>query len=164
MALSPFALRQRQETALCATFRVLELEMHKFSFFFLGILLVFLAACQAEPSACEPAADVPRYFTTPPEVSPTATNNPFSTPTILEIGGQPISVDKVVSGPLCNDVWSGTIYVTCDVQVYAWEEQPTFLQDCDLDIAPNTVVYVAYHNDTAYYNGCSCHTGAIANP
>jgi hypothetical protein len=26
------------------------------------------------------------------------------------------------------------------------------------------VVYVAYHNDAAYYNGCSCHTGEIADP
>jgi hypothetical protein len=22
---------------------------------------------------------------------------------------------------------------------------------------PDTVVYVAYHNDAAYYKGCSCH-------
>jgi hypothetical protein len=26
------------------------------------------------------------------------------------------------------------------------------------------VVYVAYHNNTAYYNGCSCHTGATPEP
>jgi len=28
-----------------------------------------------------------------------------------------------------------------------------------LNIAPNTVVYVAAHNDAPYYKGCSCHTG-----
>jgi hypothetical protein len=73
-------------------------------------------------------------------------------------------VDKVVAGPLCNDDWSGIVYVTCDVQVYAWEEFPTFLEECDLKIEPDTVVYVAAHNDTAYYNGCSCHTGEIGEP
>ena len=56
------------------------------------------------------------------------------------------------------------MYVTCDVQVLPWEDQPTFLRDCDLDIAPETVVYVAYHHDEPYYNGCSCHTGEIAEP
>lgn len=73
-------------------------------------------------------------------------------------------MDKVIEGPLCNDTWNGTVYVTCNVQVYAWEEHPTFLKNCDLKIEPGTVVYVAYHNDTAYYNGCSCHTGEIAEP
>ncbi len=80
------------------------------------------------------------------------------------IGGKEIQVDKVVSGPLCNDTWRGTVYVTCDVQVYAWEETPTFLKDCNLQVEPDTVVYVADHNDTAYYNGCSCHTGEITEP
>lgn len=75
-----------------------------------------------------------------------------------------IQVDKVVEGPLCNDTWSGNIYVACNVQVYPWKENPTFLEDCELNIKPGTVVYVAYHNDTAYYNGCSCHTGEIGEP
>jgi hypothetical protein len=86
------------------------------------------------------------------------------TPLVVEIAGRTISFDQVVSGPLCNGAWSGTVYVTCDVQVLPWEELPTFLRDCDLAIAPGTVVYVAYHNDTPYYNGCSCHTGEIAEP
>ena len=82
----------------------------------------------------------------------------------MVIGGKTINVDKVVEGPLCNDAWSGTVYVTCSVQVYAWQETPTFLKNCNLSIAPETVVYVAYHNDTAYYTGCSCHTGEITAP
>lgn len=73
-------------------------------------------------------------------------------------------VDQVVEGPLCNGSWSGTVYVTCNVLVYPWNEQPTFLKDCDLSIASDAVVYVAYHNDTAYYKGCSCHTGEIVEP
>ena len=83
---------------------------------------------------------------------------------MMEIGGRTIPVDKVVEGPLCNDTWSGIVYVGCNVQVYRWEEDPTFLKDCKLTIAPETVVYVAYHYDTAYYKGCSCHTGEIAEP
>jgi hypothetical protein len=72
-----------------------------------------------------------------------------------------MAVDQVISGALCNGDWSGTVYVACDVQVLAWEDQPTFLKDCDLSIEPGTVVYVAYHNDAPYYNGCSCHTDVL---
>ncbi len=82
----------------------------------------------------------------------------------MKIGGKEVQIDKVVEGPLCNDTWSGTVYVTCNVQVYPWAETPTFLQNCNLNVEPGTVVYVAYHNDTAYYKGCSCHTGQSAEP
>jgi hypothetical protein len=84
-----------------------------------------------------------------------------SKPAEVSISGKPMTVDKVVTGPLCSDHWEGTIYVGCDVQVLKWEETPLFLKDCDLSIEPGTVVYVAYHNDSAYYNGCSCHTGEL---
>lgn len=80
----------------------------------------------------------------------------------VSIGGKLTLVDKVVDGPLCNDQWRGTVYVGCDVQVMEWSDTPLFLKGCDLSIAPRTVIYVAYHNDAAYYNGCSCHTGEIA--
>jgi len=93
-----------------------------------------------------------------------ATRQPPSAPAQVEIGGRTVTVDQVVDGPLCDGAWSGTVYVTCDVQVLPWEELPTFLKDCDLEIAPDTVVYVAYHGDAPYYNGCSCHTGEIAEP
>lgn len=69
------------------------------------------------------------------------------------------NVDRIIRGPLCDDSWKGTIYVACDVQVTEWEEQPTFFKECNLEIVPGSVVYVAAHNDSAYYNGCSCHTG-----
>jgi hypothetical protein len=82
----------------------------------------------------------------------------------MRIGGKDIQVDRVVEGPLCNDTWSGTVYVTCNVQVYPWEGTPTFLRNCNLNIEPRTVVYVASHNNAAYYNGCSCHTGRITKP
>jgi hypothetical protein len=82
-----------------------------------------------------------------------------SSPLEVKISGRNTLVDQVVSGQLCNDSWKGTIYVTCDVQVLEWEDDPLFLKDCDLSIEPGTIVYVAYHNDAPYYNGCSCHTG-----
>ena len=82
-------------------------------------------------------------------------------PTEVSIKGVTMLVDQVVTGPLCNDRWKGTIYVGCDVQVMGWEETPLFLKECDLSIEPGTVVYVAYHNDEPYYNGCSCHTGEL---
>jgi hypothetical protein len=85
-------------------------------------------------------------------------------PAQVEIAGRTVTVDQVVNGPLCDGAWSGTVYVTCDVQVLPWEELPAFLEDCDLEIAPDTVVYVAYHGDAPYYHGCSCHTGEIAEP
>ena len=129
------------------------------------LALVFLSACQTKnASACPPMTGTPLYLTVPPEELPTPATETKSSPISIEIGGKTTPVDKVVEGPLCNDTWSGTVYVTCNVQVYPWVEQPTFLKNCNLSIEPGTVVYVAYHNNTAYYNGCSCHTGEIAGP
>jgi hypothetical protein len=66
-------------------------------------------------------------------------------------------VDRVIQGPICNDTWNGVIYVASDVQVAAWEEEPIFLRDCDLNIEENTIVFVASHNDGQFNKGCSCH-------
>jgi hypothetical protein len=128
----------------------------------LSILLLLLTGCQENTPACPAITGTPQYLSVPPETL--ATPTPASGPIQSVIGSQTMQVDKVVEGPLCNDTWSGTVYVTCNVQVYPWEEQPTFLKNCNLKIEPQTVVYVAYHNNTAYYNGCSCHTGEIAEP
>lgn len=128
------------------------------------IALLFLSACGPQAPACPRATGTPHYLVVPPEELPTPVPETNSSPISMEIGGKTINVDKVVEGPLCNDTWSGTVYVTCNVQVYQWEDQPTFLKNCNLTIEPNTVVYVEYHNDSAYYNGCSCHTGEIAGP
>jgi hypothetical protein len=126
--------------------------------------LLLLTACQAHDPVCQWANGTPEYLTIPPEELPTPLSETNSSPISMEIGGRTITVDKIVEGPLCNDTWSGTVYVACNVEVYPWEEQPTFLKNCNLSIAPGTIVYVADHNDTAYYNGCSCHTGEIAEP
>ncbi len=116
-------------------------------------LLLILAACQAEEPGCPPQSGTSVR-------SPAAAPGPVP----MSIGGNSVSVDRVVEGPLCDDTWRGTVYVGCAVQVKPWEGRPTFLKDCNLTIEPGTVVYVAYHHNAAYYNGCSCHTGQTAAP
>ncbi len=125
-------------------------------------LLVFMAGCKASDPVCPQVTGTAVYLTLPPDQLPTPT--PPAGPTVMEIGGKPLQVDKLVQGALCNDDWSGTVYVACDVQVYPWTQEPLFLKDCRLYIDPNAVVYVAYHNNSAYYTGCSCHTGVTPAP
>lgn len=131
---------------------------------FMILTLLVLPGCGKQGSACQTGTGTAVYLAVPPEALPTATSGPTPTPYIMEIRGKPVTVDRVVEGPLCNDTWSGTVYVACNIQVYPWDKSPDFLRNCKLDIEPGTVVYVAQHNDSAYYNGCSCHTGEIAEP
>jgi len=139
--------------------------MKHISFILLTSLVsMILTACGPQAPACPTGTATPEYISVPPGQLPTPVPNPEHGPIEMKIGGKNVAVDKVVEGPLCNDTWSGTVYVTCNIQVYAWEKSPNFLKDCQLSIAPDTVVYVAHHNDTAYYKGCSCHTGEIAEP
>ena len=77
---------------------------------------------------------------------------------MVEIRGKETQVDRIVHGDFCTDHWEGKIYVACDLQIPAWEDAPVFLEACSLSIEPGTVVYVAAHNDEAFYKGCSCHT------
>jgi hypothetical protein len=126
--------------------------------------LIFLAACATQTPTCPKGIETPQYLMVAPDALPTPTPNPESMPVKMEIRGKTVSVGKIVEGPLCNDTWSGTIYVTCNIQVYSWKESPNFLKNCKLSIEPDTVIYVAYHNDAAYYNGCSCHTGEVVEP
>lgn len=138
--------------------------------FILNILLTFLlAACSRTNTVCPPDKDT--NLSTPQLADLIKAQPPISTssgPLQVEIKGKLMEVDKVVNYPLCNDNWSGTVYVSCDAQVAEAEldadANPLFLKGCDLKIAPNTVVYVAAHNDAAYYKGCSCHTGDAPLP
>jgi len=137
--------------------------------FMIIIFVFFLTACERKNTVCPPdegtfqpalqLADLIKM--TPDPLSP-------SGPIQVEIRGKLMKVDKLVDYPLCNDNWSGTVYVSCDARVAEAEldaeANPLFLKGCDLNIAPNTVVYVAAHNDAAYYKGCSCHTGEGPNP
>ncbi len=136
--------------------------MKRHLLFWLVLMAPLCVSCDQRPPSNDPVfcprpSGTPHYLTVPPELLPTP--QPAS-PAQVEIGGKSVLVDRVVEGPLCNGIWRGTVYVTCDVQVYPWEERPTFLKDCDLTIEPGTVVYVADHGDQPYYQGCLCHTGA----
>ena len=133
-----------------------------YSAFICLALLVLITSCQEVTPVCPTTTGTPAYLTAPPDglATPTPASGPFN----VEMGSKSLQVDRIVEGPLCNDTWSGTVYVTCNVQVYPWQEEPTFLKNCQLNIEPMTVVYVADHNNTAYYNGCSCHTGITPEP
>jgi len=155
MALCYISHNQVSIVSLC-------LSMRFFITILLIVLIILAAGCQEADPVCPPVTQTPQYLTIPPEKLPTPTHVSESRSVVM--GRSERQVDKFVEGPLCNDRWSGTVYVSCDVQVYAWAEDPIFLKDCKLDIEPQTVVYVAYHNNTAYYNGCSCHTGVTPEP
>ena len=130
---SKFALRQRLANTICATFHTDENIDEEMA-------LISDRRCNPVPCGLSQAGiSLPvgnRYASLPD--SPTGRHCPqlfprsVSAPVLMEIGGKSILVDKVIEGPLCNDTWSGTVYVTCNVQVYPWEEQPTFLKNCDL--------------------------------
>jgi len=112
---------------------------------------LILAACIS--SSCPDGAVT---YLTPP--FPPAPEGELFQPQTVEIKGQQIQVDRVITGPVCNDTWSGTVYLTCDIQVPAWEEDPFFWQDCDLEIEEGAVVYVEAHKGKEYSDGCStCH-------
>jgi len=129
----------------------------------LALTSLCLAGCQpGTPASPPPSATAPALAT--PAPASDASPDPLQGPIEMEIGGQTLTVDQVVTGLLCAGEWSGTVYVPADVQVAPWEDRPNFLEGCDLTIAPNTVVYVAAHDDAAYYNGCMCHTGDIGEP
>lgn len=135
--------------------------------FILLLLFVFLLSgcdrtktvCPPDEETLRPALQLADLIELPPPASAS------SAPLQVEIQGKKMDVDKLIDYPLCNDNWSGTVYVSCDAQVAEAEKDaesnPLFLKGCNLNIAPNTVVYVAAHNDAPYYKGCSCHTGTL---
>lgn len=111
---------------------------------------LFLAGCIS--SSCPEGAVTYLNPPFPPEISGLSFQ-----PQMVEIDGQEVLVDRVISGTVCNDTWSDTVYLTCDIQVPAWEEDPFFWQDCDLEIEEGAIVYVEAHKDKSYTDGCSCH-------
>ena len=125
------------------------------SIFFLTFLI---SACQPVAPAC-PSESISYLSSSTSLQSPASNGSSEPAAEVIEINGQEMLVDRVVKGTLCNDSWEGKIYVACEIQIYEWEVDPIFLQNCDLTIEPGTVVYVAAHNDAPYYKGCSCHKG-----
>ena len=129
------------------------------------VVIPALPACGPRKPACPEPTDGMRFLTGEElAVAMSAAPAPFPGPIEVQVGRKRIIADKVVSGPLCNDEWRGTVYVACQAKVAEWSETPAFLEGCELDIEEGTVVYVAAHNNAAYYEGCSCHTGEIGGP
>lgn len=136
----------------------------KYQIVILFLTILLLAACEGKNEVCPQISGTPKptqniddllMLTPVPEF--------ISDPIPVEINGKMKQVDKLVDYPLCNDHWSGIVYVSCDAKVGASEidndNNHLFFKDCQLTIEPNTIVYVAAHNDAPYYKGCSCHTG-----
>jgi hypothetical protein len=77
--------------------------------------------------------------------------------TLLGLTRKTVDFDQIIEGEICGDTWSGTVYVTCNIAIPAWDTNPFFLEECPVSIEPEAVVYVEAHGDKAYYEGCSCH-------
>jgi hypothetical protein len=127
--------------------------MKKISFVIFSVLVFAISGCKA--AICP--EDSVKYVESV-NLMPLNTNEPQSQKESIQIGNKEIEFDRVIHGPICNDTWKGTVYVACDVQVVKWLDTPKFLDGCNLTIEPDTVVYVALHNDAPYYKGCTeCH-------
>ena len=132
------------------------------------LLIVFiLSSCERGNITCPPES-TSQSKPTLAELIALPAPDPVNGPVSIEIGSKMQIVDKLVDYPICNDEWSGTVYVSCDATVAQVksddEDNPLFFKGCNLKIEPGTIVYVAAHNDSAYYKGCSCHTEEDPNP
>ena len=131
-------------------------HMKRFFFLILVIFSMLAAACLPTPPAELLVTRTPLPSQTP-AAAPMQDADPSPTPSMVEIGGRMVSVDKAVSGLLCDDVWQGTIYVAPGIQVNPWVDTPNFLIECSLVVTPGTIVYVAAHPGEVFYKGCTCH-------
>jgi len=131
-------------------------------FTFLVLMILALPACSRNKVVCpEDAGQSDTTLDWDQVMAAAGTPAPETEPIPMKIGWKTVMIDRVVSGPVCNDRWEGTVYVGCDIQVRPWDEAPLFFEDCDLEIDESAVVYVAIHNNEPFYKGCSCHTGEL---
>jgi hypothetical protein len=116
--------------------------------------IFLLSACMDARSLCTPGMITYRERTNPfPSNSEKQLN-----PQQVEIKRKMKDIDHFVSGQLCNNHLEGLVYVGCDIEIYAWKDKSNFLDDCNFTVEPDAIIYVAAHNNTAYYKGCnSCH-------
>ncbi len=125
-----------------------------FVLFSLTIIILTLSACKEAGSLCS-AGEI-KYRSR--ENSFPALSNQDLNPQSIEIKGKTINFDHVVSGQLCNNQLKGTVYVGCDIELYEIDEKSLFLDGCEFSVDPGTIIYVAAHNNAAYFKGCvSCH-------
>lgn len=123
-------------------------------FIYLLLIVISLTGCQTNVSLCEPGSIIFRdrfeKFSTDLDAHPTSQT--------IKIKKKMVRFDQVISGQLCNNSLKGTVYIGCDIEIYNWSETPNFLEDCNFKVEPGTVIYVASHNNSAFYRGCnSCH-------
>jgi hypothetical protein len=127
------------------------------------IMIILISACERQNTVCSPLDGTPQPKPALADLIAMEAPEALESPLTIEIGGKMRTVDKLVDYAICNDEWQGIVYVGCDAQVAQAQtdsqDNPLFFKGCDLKIEPGTVVYVAAHNDAAYYKGCSCHTG-----
>ena len=137
--------------------------------FFVISLTIISTACERERTGCDDEAATPKPTLQLTDLlAQTPEPDLDKTPIQIEIKGKMTQVDKLVDYPICNDDWNGIVYINCDAQVAEAEldanDNPLFFKGCNLNIEPNTFVYVAAHNNEAFYKGCSCHTGGEPIP
>ncbi len=123
---------------------------------------LWLTACQPAEAICD--EDTIRYVDSVDQLPPLTESADGSRPSPgeIEIKGKLTHFDDVISGPLCNNHLSGKVYITCDLEIVAWDTAPNFLDGCDFQVEPGSEITVASHNNAVYYKGCgSCH---ISNP
>lgn len=127
--------------------------MKKISLVIFVVLVFSMSGCKA--AICpESSVDYVESALLMPQISSETQSQRVS----IQIGKKEIMFDQVIHGPICNNTWKGTVYVACDVQVVKWQDTPNFLDGCNLVVEPDTVVYVASHNNAPYYKGCNeCH-------
>jgi len=126
------------------------MKKHLTTLFLVGMIML-LPSCKAK---CPPErisrVDSLSLF---PEIDKTKNTKP----TFIEIKGKQVRVDRMITGPVCNEAWSGVVYVTCDIQIPTAEVDRLFWRQCDFNVKEGSVVYVEAHKDKQYDRGCSCH-------
>jgi len=119
------------------------------------LLIIVVGACQPPTPYCtESSLTYQNPGTEFPPLQETEQTDPIS----IEVDGKTMEFDQVIHGPLCNNHLSGKVYIACDIQIAEWKEKPTFLDGCDFEVSPGSVLYVAAHNNAPYFQGCDyCH-------
>jgi hypothetical protein len=125
--------------------------------FICQLLACFLLAACSSQSTCPDGSIT--YLEDPSLFPPDTSAGQSFSKVEMEIRNKILTFDRVVSGPVCNDTWEDTVYITCEVQLLQWEGKPDFLSNgCNLEVKPDAIIYVAAHNNATYYKGCnSCH-------
>jgi hypothetical protein len=121
-------------------------------------LALLLVSCGAQcPEDSLTYLSIGEISQTRVDESSTADSTSREVRTFLGLARKSVAFDQIIEGEICGDTWRGTVYVTCNIAIPAWDANPFFLEECPVSIEPESVVYVEAHGDKAYNEGCSCH-------